>query len=642
MASGQTVITYGNWQLRRCTTPDFHQQPVYDASGTDLLYYRYTVRVVGFIHGQMTSGGGDWCQLQSPFIYTDGVIPQIKSAALNHIGMRVELPPRQTLSVRMGADSTGTAGGYLALYAEPVPLTTPPPAGVTHLDCNNGPRCNSFRVIRVVSDNIFQVEAEFEACKVECAVDATAEPSSGTDLNTAGTAPNKTTGVLSNRWSCTDEVDATLRTVRVYDGELRVASINFDPSDFRYLVVPPLQPGLRREKILFSVAPDGLSLRYQIVDVEVVDSAPPPAKKWAVQHTESINEAFLASAECSVSLTADRNTNKADLIIIGMNVLITKLLGGNRAAGNTALVEALSVTDFIGDELTIAVSGRVRRMPQKIENAEIPDAFAPWFLGNAIIGKPLESTEVYSEPPSVFDQNYDGTRSHGGLEGNIAGSSPYYQGPVQLIGAFLPYLQSPCSDVHKIVQDYASLSYDANLTPNAGPLTTIAAAVDPGWTASSRPLFSASEISAMYTQWKMESVYRDFSGKAAMPVASSGYYGDLYDSIKVVTLSRPQCRRIVRVEAERVGAWPEMPSDAQLEALVGSTSSLVQTYLGKKRRFATPFYTAGGQKAYRVAVDFFFALNRTPAPGDTLHVGKTMWTTDGNITTTTTVTQGWA
>ncbi len=639
MASGQTIVTYGNWQLRRCTTLEFRQEPVFDdVSQTDMMYHRFTVKVSGYIHGQINSGGSLWCQLQSPINFTDGVQPDIRSASLNHVGMRVELPPRQTFSMRVGADSSGT-GGYLALYAEAMPVSAP--AGITHLDVNNGPRNKSFAITRVISDNIFQVEAEFEVCKVECAVDATVLPASGTNLNTAGTAGNKTTGVLSNRWASEDEIDANLRTVRTYRGRLRVASVKFNPNSFRSYVVPPLQQGMRREKISFSVSPDGLNLDYQITDVEVVDAAPTPAKKWSVLHTESIDQALTTYAECNVSLTADRNTSKADLIIIGMNVLIAKLLNGNKNPVNTAILEALSITDSIGDDLTIAVAGRVRRVPKNIQNDDILDAFEPWFLGNAVIGKPLAAADVYLNNPGTLDPNYDGTRSYGGLSGSVAGNKPYYEGPVKLIGMFLPYLQQPCSDTHKMVLDYQSLSYDYNSVAISSPQSTVTAAVDPGWTASNRPLFSASELTAMYTRWDMESVYKDFSGKAAMPVASSGYYGSYYDSIKIVTLCRPQCRRIVRCEAERVGAWPEMPSDSQLEALVGNTPSLVQTYLGKKRRFATPFYTAGGQKAYRVGIDFFFALNRTPSPTETLHVGKTMWTTDGGITTTTTVTQGW-
>lgn len=644
MAVGQTIVSYGNFQIRRCLSVDARWEPVYDiVSQTDFIFWRVTVKVVGYIHGFPA-----WCQLHTPFLTSDGVQGPIESASLQHVGMRVNLPPRMQFTYRIGADQDGN-GGYVNLYCEP---STERPLGITHMDVNNGPRCKLFVITGVYSDNVMRVEAEFEICKVECQVNADIVSASGTDVGFAGTVPeSKTTQVLSNRWSVSDEIDATLKTIRTYQGCIRIAASKVDPlsgidiNSFRDHCTPVLQPGLRRDLISFVVSPDGLNMNYLIRDVEVVDSAPPPAKRWSVVHSEEMDQALRVRASCDVTLEGDRNCSKADLIQIGLNVITAKILANEPGKPNQVFMSKINITDYIGDDLVVSLSASALRLPKKVDEGGEEDVFGPWMIGAEVIGKRLRAADVYlnGRPvPGVSDVNFDGSLSFGGLEPStgLEGSEPYYEGPVELIGAFLPYLQSPCNDLHKIVPDAASLTEDENEAPYAYPRTTIVARVDPYWTESNYEIFSEAATDAIYTEWKMESIYKDRSMKLALPIAASSYAYS-YLTTKIVTLARPQARRIVRATAERVGQWPEMPSATQIEALVGNTPNFVQTYLGRKRRFGTPFYTAGGQKVYRMAIEFYFALNRMPDDSDELIVGRSMWTTDGDMYTSSYATMGW-
>lgn len=643
MASGQTTVIYGNWSLTRCQTLDFKQEPVYDdLSQTDLMYFKYTVRVLGYIHG--ITG---WCQLQTPVTTNDGVNGTMESASLIHVGMRVNLPPRQAFSYRIGADSTGISGGYVDLYAEPA---IERPIGITHLDVNNGPRCNSFVVKRVVSDNVFEVEAEFEVCKVECQVDASVRSQSGASPNVAGTVPvSKVKGILSNRWRVIDDIDTNLKTIRTYSGRLRTASNNIDPNAFRSYVTPPLVNGMRRDKIHFEVSPDGLNLDYTIIDVEVAYSAPYPATKWSIQHTESVDQALVCRGSLDITLQGPRGVNKGDLISIAMNLIQARLLGtAPNQAESKHYMESLSITDFIGEDQIVSVSASIMRLSPRA-NGKKADAFLDWRVATGIIGRVVTKDEV-NEVTDV-DTDYDSDKSYGGRDEAVPsggwspngedGTSPVYEGPIELIGMYLPYLQSPCNDLHKIVPDGDELRDNENITPNSEPKTTVTAKVNPTWTETDDTLYSSSTTSNIYIHWVMESIYKERSMKLSMPVAKS--HADAYGGYtnKLVTLAAPQARRIVRAVAERVGAWPEMPSDTQIAAIVGNTPGISQTVLGKKRRFATPFYTAGGQKAYRMGIDFYLSLDKMPSAGDTLAVGRSMWTTDGNIATSSAATNGW-
>lgn len=634
MASGQTVLTYGVWALSRCQTLEFKQEPVFDdLSQTDLMYHKFTVRVLGYIHG--ISG---WCQLQTPLTTNDLVNGSMQSASLVHVGMRVSLPPRQKLSFRIGADDTGLAGGYVALYAEP---SVERPIGITHLDVNNGPRCKEFVVRRIVSDNVFEIEAEFEVCKVECQVDATVPSQSGLNPNVAGTVPvTKITGVLSNRWSVVDDIDTNLKTIRTYSGRLRTASSSIDPNAFRSYVTPPLVPGMRRDRIHFAVSPDGLNLDYMIIDTEVAYSAPSPATKWTIAHTESVDQGLSVYSSLDITLHGPRDVDKGKLITIAMNVIQARLLGAAPNKDNSKhYLESLSITDFIGDDQIISASCKIRRLAPK--EGKIGDPMLDWRIATGILGRVLNADDVNYSLGNEVDPDYDSDRSMGGRIVNDVEQTPIYEGPIELIGMFLPYLQTPCNDLHKIVKDGQDLRVDENVVPNTYPKPSVRAKVYENFPETDDDLYSESTVNAMYTEWRMESIYKDRTMKLALPIATShaSAYGGYTN--KIVTLSAPQARRIVRAVAERVGAWPEMPSNEQIQAIVGNTYGMVQTVLGKKRRFATPFYTAGGQKAYRMGIDFYLSLSHMPGSGDTLAVGRSMWTVDGDIVTTSEATGGW-
>ena len=95
MAAGQTVLTYGSMVITNCLTQPggFAQEPIFDESDTDMMYYRFIVRVTGYVHGL-------------PSIVTVGVLPNYgaNSAALSHRAVRYTIAPRKPFLMQMGCD----------------------------------------------------------------------------------------------------------------------------------------------------------------------------------------------------------------------------------------------------------------------------------------------------------------------------------------------------------------------------------------------------------------------------------------------------------------------------------------------------------------------------------------------------------
>lgn len=615
MAAGQTVVTFGDWKLLRCQITQFEQTPVWDdVSQTDIMFHRFMVRVVGYIHGEYA-----WCIRHAPFVAGG-------SAATNHIAQRTGLQARQAFSIYTGCSADG-GGGTPLLVAFPHPNSNP--EGIAHLDCNNGPRCKEFRITHVAADSVWRVEAEFEVCKVECFV-GESEVSGGGGSYPGGN--NRTTGILSNRWTCIDSIDANLRTVRTYDGCLRVASSNLNPNNFRFYVVPPLQPGLRRDRIQFMVTPDGLNLKYNITDTEVMQAAPYPATSWSIRHSETSGQAMLGISDIDITLTGPRTVDKGALITIGMNVIDSRLIGirpGGFVA-KTVKLNRITVTDFIGDEMTINVTAQVEQLQQRL---------VAWNVVMARIGRPLIDLDL-----DVPD--YNSSLSAGGRDGE----KPPYEGPVMLIGAFLPYLQSPCSNIHKIVPDGLALADDENEDASEEPSTEITA-IEMEDIGEEDDTLSESMLENIYSFYQMESKYKSSQGKVGMPVANSSY-GVTGASTKYVTMSRPQSRQIVRITAERVEEFPEMPSGEQLGAFLDSLNTsmgelpvdvplLERTFLWVRQLLATPFYNAGNQKMWRLAYEYCFGLNRAPLASEKLSIGKTPWKLDSSAASNATATEGW-
>lgn len=620
MANGQTIIKYGDVTLNRCLTRRIEQRPVMDSSsGTTLKNWRFVVSGQGYLHGFPTS-----CQYEAT---TGNSAPDAASKAYKQVRWR--LAPRQQFQMAMGCSGDTVSTGTIVLQAKPMTALTSPTdlatngldyvSGGTSIgyDVDDGPRCLQFDVVHVAADNIFRVEFAFEINRVQCTDD--------------DKAPSNTNGVLCHRWACADSLDANLRTTRTYHGLLEIATSQFSPHWFRDLVVPPLQEGMRREHMEFIASEDGKKLQYTITDQSIAISAPYPARTWSVEHTEAsvMHDGMKQTGQCSVRLTAAEDVDKGQLIVLGLYVVTAKLQGskpGEAPADNKPFfMNDVTITDYTGDVNMVQVSASGWRIPAELKN----DVANP--LGIAVDARGFNKIIATADLPT-FSSPYNAKQSADGR----TGETPAYQGPVHLTGIFRCYLQNPCSSGTGInIRTNQITNLDG--TPDNQPVATVTAETTPTITTVDTPYFSTAHNTLMYSYFQMESIFKTTSPKSVMPIASPPYPGpppDVSPSASIVAIARDQCRRIVRIMAERVGGWPEFPDPNTLNG--GNASKYVggsaytpipQKMLSSKLLGGTVTKSCNGEDIYRSQMQIIYALTRAPQPQDILQMGSNPWAT---------------
>lgn len=612
--AGQTIVEYGDVLFYRCVTRRIEQRPVLAESSGDLECWRFVIQITGYLHG--------WPEACQHHAIEDAAFVAT-NAPQAHQQVRWRLMPRQSFVMAMGCNAD-IASGTVMLSADPMVAVTPADlvsAGLSNLDVNDGPRCTQFDVVHVSTDQIFKVDATFEIHRVLCADD--------------DSAVGNTTGILSHRWSSLDRLDVNLRATRVYRGYLELATSHFSPHWFRSLVVPPLQPGMRREQMQFTATADGRRLQYVVIDQEIAIAAPYPARRWSVEQTEhSLNQHPLQSySQIVVTLEADSGVDKGELILLAMYVISAKLMGALPGQAppedRPVVMRDLTITDFTGDLNTIRASASCERLGRVVRD----DSVGAGSVGLRICTDGFEKVISADDLPA-FAVNYDPRRSASGRTGEI----PEYQGPVSLTGIMRCYLQSPCMPDHGINQLTNAVGIDLNPEPAALPQAAVEAVIVPDIPSIDAPYYSVSHQTLMYTTYQMESIYRTRRLRAVMPIASAPYGGsgtDTSDACAVIALSRPQTRRIVRIAAERVGDWPEFPDPETMDAGAATIDdagvglpAIPQKLLSSRLLGGTRTRTCNGEAIYRARFEATFALLRSPTPAELLKFGQNKWSTD--------------
>lgn len=622
MSNGQTIVKYGDVILYRCFTRRIEQRPVMDSAGTSLKCWQFIVHVTGYLHGFP-----DACKYHALASDPGGTDYSMSSQA--HKQVRWRLAPRQRFVLAVGC-VTDIASGNTLLFADPMTgVATPddlaPTAGLAGLggyDVDDGPRCLQFDIAHISGDSIFKVDAAFEIHRVQC----------DDDDNAAGNL----NGVLSHRWTSIDALDVNLRTTRTYRGQLELATSNFSPHWFRHLVVPPIQKGMRRERMEFVASNDGRKLQYTIVDQSVSIAAPPPARRWNVEHTEASigQDGLKQSCQVAVSLEGDEYVDKGHLIILGLYVAFAKLQGSkpgeNPANDAPFLMNDITITEITGDLNAVRITASGWRVPGELkDNPANPK-------GVHVVAAGLNTVIGAADLPA-FAANYDPRRSADGR----AGEAPPYQGPVPLAGIFRCYLQSPCNSITGLNIQTNQIN-DQNGVPDDQPQAAVNLVIVPAIVAEIPDYYSTSHQTAMYTSWQMESRYDTKQMRAAMPIAAVPLSGgfDTSDACAIVSLSRPQCRRHVRIQAERVGEWPEFPNAETMDdgtASLGGTA-ITQKVLKQKLLGGTITKSCNGEDLYRARMEIVFALLRAPDPTEQLKFGNNKWSSAGQTVSTTILT----
>lgn len=646
MADAGTFVQYGNVRLHRCVTHEFRQEAVFDDSRTDLLYMKHVIRVSGFINGHTDY---QWL-MQFPYV-NDGT-----GATGAHKLLRFQLPPRLPFKYCAGAQGDGvpsqSGGGQPIVLLDVTPAPTPmipPPTQYANInlrgiDLNNGPRCTEFAVTGIVGNESFSVTATFEVAVLECVE--------------GGSCPQNTYGVLSNRWSIEDSLDHNMQTTRTYQGLMVLASANIEAHQLRYFCAPPLYPYFRRESMNFVISEDGLRLHWTVVDQEVAASAPYPARSWNVIHTERANGAKIGMSTVQVDLEGGSNVNKGDLIELAIYIICLKIFGRKpqdiSRDNSNIFVHSLEITDVTGNRNAVSASAQVSRPV---------DSTHGWFLtmgqlGKTIVGDnlpaPNDGTQGGLGGQPLVDASgavlgYQGDTG-GGLKydralswGAYVGQTPAVEGPAAVIGIISCWLQTPCTNDHSLVTLAGGTPHGVQSslgsTQLPAPRIPYTATVGTGVTnATQNPVYSLGQLTAVYTHYQIDNIYRRRSLRVQMPIATIPI--SQYDATSsFVKLGGDQIVRILRVEASRVGAEPEFFHPESIPAWPAPTPQptgwkpIEQQYLKHTIRPGHAVQTATGQTVYHATMEVVIGLSRPPTILEKLALGNEKWTNLGNQST---------
>lgn len=586
-AGGYTSIQYGPVVITNVLTRTFSQEEVLDDSGTDLLYFKYTVRVVGYILDALPVVPA------TPGSPTFGITPitGANSPANQLAQLRYQFAPRQQFSM-FTTHPDGTQ--YSMLRCGPANIL-----GATDVnlkDVNNGPRCKVVAIDRIVGDATIRVELEFEICMLNC------------DYN-GGTS--NTSGVLSNRWSCTDDLNEDFMTTRTWGGRLRLSSSQVSPHSFRYLVVPQLQMGMRRDSMNFRATEDGLNLDYQIVDKEIAFSAPTPATNWSLRVTErrDLSQSPAWHTDVDVMLKGDRYVDKKKLIAIASAIADAKFGGGNVGANNY-LVESITISDeYSSTENLIRLNATAMRLDNN--GPAVKGMQSKW------LGRPIDAADL-----AGVVNAYD-SRISRDLR---VGEKLEVQGAIPVVGAFVAYLQTPCSTQHAIATPLNTSGQQND--PGTVTLPTVTAVTvtdlpDDG----SLNNYDPANFANAYTYWQLDSQYYTTQNRAHCPIASTaGLLGSSSSSSAntsvVINLAPPMTKRVIRVVAERIGIMPSLPAPTDT---FSDENGIANVLLENNLVATCPPRSPDAKQVYRVTGEITYALLQAVTNASQLRLGYNAW-----------------
>ncbi len=334
-----TYLGYDGIFIRNVQILRFQQQVEYDSTGTDQLFVRNYLAVRGFVFL------GEERDPSRP-----NVIPAKEAPTLREMTPRELVAylsaPRRYLRVFM------RDGNRDSDWIEVAPATETDERATTLRDVDGGPKPRSVNILNAAR---WGYEIEFE---IEFAVQHRTNPSELYDPD------GKADFALSNRWSVSEAMDDNFFMQRTYQGTIRLSQA-IPKYQFlaRWLAFPQLEPGFKRESCEYSVAPDGLTVQYRIIDRQEAHAPPWPCTRMEVSHSESLAKyGYYVQSSCSVRLWGPPGVPKSMLLARLAQILRARVLWDGEL-GKSSFLESLRIVDEIGAENSVYGEMTVNRYP---------------------------------------------------------------------------------------------------------------------------------------------------------------------------------------------------------------------------------------------------------------------------------------
>ncbi len=298
-----STLSYNGIEIGYITTKGFKQEPIYDTSHTDLLYNKITLTVSGVINYAAQAAG----KLPIP-----SKVPTYGCSA-----------PQEVVQIRQ---RMLTPRGLLIYTVDGVELIRSPNLARNQLrDENNGPKPIRFDIVKLDGGKTIFVEFEIETCINECSEDY---------YNCSTTAARQgSQKLISNRWSCSSNLDNNYLQTRTTQGTLVLSGANNVVNEGlpeliqSQVVLLPIPAGWKRESISITQEADTLTYKWQIVDKELQIAMPAPLVSIDAQYTQvfGVQGAGVTENEINISLQGKPGSKYGDLLAIASRVIWSRI-----------------------------------------------------------------------------------------------------------------------------------------------------------------------------------------------------------------------------------------------------------------------------------------------------------------------------
>jgi hypothetical protein len=612
-----TIVEYNGITLYNVITRKWDEEVVYDQSGTDEIGKKYSFVFQGVLHQQRVPLANSETFTSSGLSTIDEGVGANVFALMSRVTQMLN-HPRKTLKVAFGTISSHD----VALEIIPAVATAGAMVIPANADLDNGPKPRLVSIVPVGSKAFritFSVEATVGTCTEK--------------------VRNRENAVISNRWSISESMDQDYCITRRISGQLRLAAglfaagtnsqgaqqtLGYPGHAYKNLVVPTLENGFKREGVLFTSSPDGLTCTYEVVDRQVHHSAPWPATRMEVVHSESAENANFFTSDCHVRLTGPPNCNKAFLTERVVQILEARLnLTALAHGGDSLFITNFTLTDHLGEQAVIEGHATVNRTLKADTGPKIDDFYDR-------IGLPLtELDDLPSASSEVDNTTYDYQKSwQPALYGYKRGDGDNDERRPAVLFFLHCYLQDPCSDVRQIGPGQPAEATTEGSSHYEEQATAVYEAPSSFLSYSpSAESFSDETRGSIYTTAEVSTEYHTNAMTVALPIANTNGSPDSpqpgleqqgQPTARLLHLSQPQTIRIHRVNLERIGLQPAIPEPVMHYQHNGVNAILKDHVV----EILTPIRSPdGSQQVYRVLGTYKYLLDRPPVLGEPLPVG---------------------
>jgi len=545
-----TRVIYNDVVLNNVLIREFRQEVVYDASRTDSLFSRYTITVEGLITdyaaGVHVTDRYGTRQRSNEWLRT----------------LRIALSePRRQLRIEQVEWLGGQERAEVILWCDPADQSPSNPAR----DLSNGPKPIDLQVKAFLGTHAIRI-----VWTVQC--DLLQPPMNSHELSFLD-GYQEPQPVLDNRWSVAEEFDENLFCTRTISGSLRMsvaaAKTGFD---YRWLAVPGLEAGFKRQRMRYAVQPDGLEVQYEIQDRQWHTMPPWPCTDMRIRHQRSTNYGLNHLAVCDVELSGPPYAPKTALLCRLAQILdfYLGLLQNAKNYSKTWTIRQADLIEEVGPQNR--VSGRIEIQilgPVDEKTKSYSDEFLTQHLMSMgrdldLTGQPdpqvphHQSPGPYSpsiaEMPSPFGYNTWGGERNAGV-----------------IALFQCYLQRPYRPPHGMANWPAPQPEESEKEAREKPTKVERVPADQ-LVPERSDNYSDEHKQNLYTYVRMKNVYSIDLMKVGCP--------QIYDAnrktTQVIQLAQQTVRRTVLYDAERLGTWPELPQPTDYELPGGNKAVLVK------------------------------------------------------------------